>query len=185
MLVSFASRGPTCIVATAAAHPSSNDADGIDNSGPARIIGRTIGVGRLAVAGFLGAMRAHGCLRPRARTRHTTRVVAANDRLGDVVAVAELLRDSKLLYPEEIRRFLTSRNPDLGYARPLVLLGKGQLPRVREAADLLLCRLDGGREPRRLAVPKAGRSATSAPVCASVMRHASQVRRTPMPTFAA
>lgn len=90
----------------------------------------------------------------RRRLRALSGSAATAQRLPDLHAVIELLRNSKLLYPDEIGRFLKSRNRDLGYARPLVLLGRGHVGRVCDAAELLLSRLDGlgsERDGQRLA----------------------------------
>jgi hypothetical protein len=66
------------------------------------------------------------------------------DRIDDLRAIVGLLLNSRLLYPEEVGRFLRSRNTTLGYSRPLTLLGQGdQFNEVRRAAEQLLSSLRG------------------------------------------
>lgn len=96
--------------------------------------------------------------------RISTGTASTTERLRGLRTIVELLWNSKLLYPDEVGRFLKARNSDLGYARPLVLLGRGEFERVRDAADLLLLRLNGlefdpDREPSSQ-VEQAGTAST-------------------------
>lgn len=65
------------------------------------------------------------------------------EQIDDLRAIVGLLVNSGLISPEEIARFLRSRNPDLNYRRPLGLLARGEFERVRAAAEQLLDRLAG------------------------------------------
>ena len=64
-------------------------------------------------------------------------------QIDDLRAIVGLLLNSGLLEPEEVGRFLRSRNANLNYRRPLSVLAQGQFERVRETAELLLERLAG------------------------------------------
>jgi hypothetical protein len=66
------------------------------------------------------------------------------EALDNLRAIVALLLGSGVLYPEEIGRFLRSRNEDLAYRRPLDLLESGdddEFYRVLKAAELLVERL--------------------------------------------
>jgi hypothetical protein len=65
------------------------------------------------------------------------------DQIDDLRAIVGLLLNSGYVYPEEVGRFLRERNADLNYARPLKVLARGGLDRVRRAAELMLERLAG------------------------------------------
>lgn len=66
------------------------------------------------------------------------------DHIDDLRAIVGLLLNSRLLYPEEIGRFLRSRNPELDYSRPLTVLGEGgRFDDVRRVAERLLSRMRG------------------------------------------
>lgn len=77
------------------------------------------------------------------RSRASSGEPRNTERLDDLRAIVGLLCSSETLFPEEIGRFLRARNSDLGYARPLVLLARGDFDRVREAAERLVHRLSG------------------------------------------
>lgn len=68
------------------------------------------------------------------------------DRVDDLRAIVGMLLNSRLLYPEEVGRFLRSRNEHLGYRRPLALLAREEFERVMEAADHLTVQLAKRRE---------------------------------------
>ena len=65
------------------------------------------------------------------------------ERLDDLRSIVVLLLQSGVLRPEEIGRWLRARTSDLGYARPTVLIGKGEFDAVRRAADQHVARLEG------------------------------------------
>lgn len=65
------------------------------------------------------------------------------DRVDDLAGVVTLLAQSRTLYPKEVGRFLRARNRELGYARPLVLLRRGDYERVRREAQMFVMRLEG------------------------------------------
>ena len=65
------------------------------------------------------------------------------EQIDDLRAIVGLLLNSGYVYPEEVGRFLRSRNADLNYRRPLSVLARGGFERTRVAAELLLERLAG------------------------------------------
>jgi hypothetical protein len=67
------------------------------------------------------------------------------DRVDNLRAIVGMLVNSRLLYPEEVGRFMRSRNEHLDYERPMTLLGQGEFARVREAAEELLSQLASRR----------------------------------------
>jgi hypothetical protein len=66
--------------------------------------------------------------------------------VDDLRAIVGMLVNSRLLYAEEVGRFLRSRNEHLGYRRPLKLLADGQFERVMDAAEQLLLQLARRRQ---------------------------------------
>lgn len=65
------------------------------------------------------------------------------EQIDDLRAIVGLLLNSGLLEPEDVGRFLRSRNADLSYRRPLGVLAQRQFDRVRQASEALLERLAG------------------------------------------
>jgi hypothetical protein len=110
----------------------------------ARYLHDTIRLSDAEIAQVAGV--AHDVTVRRWRSRASTSAPRSTERLDDLRAIVGLLLNSGLLFPEEVGRFLRARNDDLGYARPLVLLGQGDFERVREAAERLLHRL-GSPQP--------------------------------------
>lgn len=78
------------------------------------------------------------------------------DRIDDLRAITGLLLNSRLLYPEEVGRFLRSRSSDLDYSRPLTLLGEGgRFDDVRRVAEQLLSRMRGlGADEHEVSPPE-------------------------------
>jgi len=78
------------------------------------------------------------------RAPDATTVPRCTEQLDDLRAIIGVLLNSRLLYHDEVGRFLRSRNPDLGYRRPLALLAQGdrEFQRVLKAAENLLEELD-------------------------------------------
>jgi hypothetical protein len=78
------------------------------------------------------------------RAPNATTVPRCTEQLDDLRAIIGVLLNSRLLYYDEVGRFLRSRNPDLGYRRPLALLAQGdrEFQRVLKAAENLLEELD-------------------------------------------
>lgn len=96
-----------------------------------------------------------------------------------VSAIVGLLLESGLMFPDEVDRFLDSRNADLGYARPLVLLQRGHYQQVRCAAKLALARLSGP------GVAQAGSIRCDATCQASLPVNASMIGCVPVPALIA
>jgi hypothetical protein len=78
------------------------------------------------------------------RSPNATTIPRRTEELDDLRAIIGVLLNSRLLYHDEVGRFLRSRNPDLGYRRPLALLAHGdrEFQRVLKAAENLLEELD-------------------------------------------
>lgn len=102
----------------------------------ARFLHDTIELTDAEIAQVAGV--AHEVTVRRWRSRASKSAPRSTEGLDDVRAIVSLLLDSKLVYPAEVGRFLRSRNSDLGYARPLALLGRGEFEKVREAAEKFL-----------------------------------------------
>ena len=78
------------------------------------------------------------------RSKNATGAPRDPQPLDDLRAIVALLLQSGVFYPEEIGRFLRSRNQDLAHRRPLDLLGSGDeegFYRVLEASEKLIERM--------------------------------------------
>ena len=80
------------------------------------------------------------------RSEDSGGVPRRTDRVDDLRAITGMLLNSRLLYPEEVGRFLRARNEHLGFRRPIALLGNGDFDLVREAAEQILAQLANRRE---------------------------------------
>lgn len=87
---------------------------------------------------------AHEVTVRRWRAPDATTIPRRTEELDDLRAIIGVLLNSRLLFHDEVGRFLRSRNPDLGYRRPLALLAHGdrEFQRVLKAAENLLEELD-------------------------------------------
>lgn len=66
--------------------------------------------------------------------------------IDDLRAITGLLLNSRLLYPDEVGRFLRARNEHLGFRRPLAVLAEGDFDHVRSAAENLIAQLASRHE---------------------------------------